>query len=90
MRWDWAAGEPAAIPQLLLVARGTAAANQALGLPVPTLRDPQLALARAWGIGGAPWACLVDGEGRVAAPVARGATAVWMLTARTGNGRPAA
>ena len=59
-------------PRLLLIAPG----GEEPGIPFPLLRDPERALARAFGASGTPMAVQLDAAGRPASGVARGADAV--------------
>jgi peroxiredoxin len=77
----WEAHPPPGAPQLLVVSTGTVEANQALELRSPIVLDQTFASGRAFGATGTPSAVLVDAQGRIASPVAVGATGVLTLAA---------
>ena len=52
---------------------------RALDLATPVLLDPDGATGRDFGVTGTPQAVLVGPDGRIAAPLARGADAVFRL-----------
>jgi len=62
-------------PRLLLIAAG----GEEPGLPFPLLRDPDRALARAFGATGTPMAVRLDADGRPASGLVAGAGAVLAL-----------
>ena len=74
-------------PELLVISTGSVESNRALQLRSTLLLDTNLIAGRALGMTGTPSALLLDAEGRVASPVARGTAAVLSLarsnTART-------
>jgi thiol-disulfide isomerase/thioredoxin len=76
---EWEANSPEDAPQLLVVSAGSEEANREMGLTAPVLLDQQFATGRAFGASGTPSAVLVDAEGKVAAEVAVGASAVLEL-----------
>jgi protein-disulfide isomerase len=75
-------------PRLLLVSAGDEAANRAMGLRSPVALDGGFAVGQALGAQGTPSAVLVDGDGRIASPVAAGGPAVLAL-ARAAVPQPA-
>ncbi len=75
----WEAARPPQAPKLLVVSTGTIEQNRALGLRAPVVLDHNLEVGLAFGASGTPMAVLVDAEGRIASPVAAGATAVLAL-----------
>lgn len=75
----WEAKPPKGSPKLLVVSRGTAEANRAMGLRSPVLLDEGIATMTAFGATGTPSAVLVDARGRIASELAVGAAAVLAL-----------
>jgi hypothetical protein len=75
----WGVKAPDDAPQLLVVSRGTPAANQAMGLRAPVVLETDFAVSHAFGVTGTPSAVLVDEQGRIASPLARGVPAVLAL-----------
>jgi peroxiredoxin len=76
---SWVAARPADAPALLVVTRGSAEDNRELDVDTPVLLDADGSIARAYAANGTPQAVLVGPDGRVAAPLARGADAVLKL-----------
>lgn len=75
----WERGAPATAPRLLVVSSGDADATRADGLSSQVALDPDMLVGAAFEANGTPMAVLVDGEGRVASPLAAGAAAVLAL-----------
>ena len=75
----WEANRPPGAPQLLVVSTGDAASNRATGIRSPILLDQGFATGRAFDVSGTPSAVLIDPEGRIASPVAVGASAIFAL-----------
>ena len=73
------AGHDAGAPRLLVVSRGTAEENRALGLAAPVLLDDEFAAGQAFGANGTPQAVLIGPDGTVASPLAAGAVNVLNL-----------
>ncbi len=71
--------QPDGAPSLLVISADDAASNRAMGLSAPILLDGSFAAGNAFGAAGTPSAVLIDGEGRVASPVAVGAPDVLAL-----------
>lgn len=69
-------------PRMIVVTAGPAGLNREAGLRAPTIPDDEGVLKRTFGVRGTPAAVLIDGNGRVASEVARGATGVRALVAR--------
>jgi thiol-disulfide isomerase/thioredoxin len=76
-RWEADSSETA--QKLLVVSGGAVEANRAMGLRAPVVLDQTFVAGRAFGASGTPSAVLVDEEGRVASPVAVGASQVRAL-----------
>lgn len=72
--------EGADTPRLLVVSSGDAAATRADGFAGPVALDPGRRAGTLFGATGTPMGLLLDGEGRVASPLAAGAEAVLALT----------
>ncbi len=68
--------------RLVVVSAGPAGLNREAGLSAPMILDDEGGLKRLFGVRGTPAAVLIDGNGRVAAEVARGATMVRALVAQ--------
>ena len=68
-------------PRLVLVSTGTVEANRQSGFRSPVLLDQSFAAGSALGVTGTPSALLVDGEGKIASGIARGAPAALELAA---------
>lgn len=79
----WAARPTEERARLLLVASGTAEENRAQQLPGTVLLDTGFTAAPRYGVTGTPSAIWVDGEGRIAAPVAVGVEAILELAAQS-------
>jgi thiol-disulfide isomerase/thioredoxin len=60
----------------VIVSRGPIALNQEAGFASPLILDDDEALANAFGVSGTPAALVLDAGGRVATPVARGASGI--------------
>ncbi len=75
---------PADAPGLLLISTGDPQQNREMGLRAPILLDDSFAAGSAFGASGTPSAVLVDGDGRIASPVAVGAAAVLELVGAGG------
>lgn len=67
------------LPQLLVISRGSVAANAAMGLQSPILLDQNFDVAQAFGADGTPAGVLIDAQGQVAAELAVGTPAVRAL-----------
>ena len=80
---DWEAHHPPNAPQLLIVATGEPETNRAMGLRSRIALDQTFAAGRAFGATGTPSAIRLDHAGRIATPVAVGATNVLALIAPT-------
>jgi hypothetical protein len=78
----WEASRPGTAPDLLLISRGTAAANEAMGVRSPVVLDQEFKTGRLYGASGTPTAVLVDSKARVASPLAVGAEEVLALCQR--------
>ena len=76
---SWVAESGQDAPALLVVTTGSAEANRELGLATPVLLDPDGSTARAFASTGTPQGVLVGPDGHIAAPLARGADAVFKL-----------
>ena len=86
----WEASRPVGSPRLVVVSAGSAAMTQAHGFRSPVVLDNGLGVGRRFGTRGTPAAIRIDAEGRVASPVAAGATAVLgLLQAGSANPAPA-
>ncbi len=59
--------------------RGPGALNQEAGFASPLVLDDDRSITELFGVGGTPAAVLIDAQGIVATPVARGATGVRSL-----------
>jgi len=77
----WEASEAAGKPELLVVSTGTSESNRAEGFTSRVVLDSGFATASKFGAGGTPSAVLVDGQARIASPVAAGPEAVMSLIA---------
>jgi methylamine dehydrogenase accessory protein MauD len=87
----WERKRPAHSPRLVVVSTGTVEANRAMGFASPVVLDADGAAMRAFGADGTPMAVLVDANGKVASPLARGAQEVMALAAtRDRRQRPSA
>jgi protein-disulfide isomerase len=75
----WETNPQPGAPQLLVVSRGTVAANQAQGLRSPVVLDQGFTVGRAFGATGTPMAVLVDGNRKIASEVVAGAQAILAL-----------
>jgi peroxiredoxin/uncharacterized membrane protein YphA (DoxX/SURF4 family) len=85
----WQDHPPAGAPGLVVVSTGSAADNQAMGLPAPVLLDDGgMSTGRLFGAAGTPMAVLVDADGNIASPLAAGGPAVLAL-AGADTARPA-
>lgn len=73
--------------RLIVATSGPAELNRDVGLHAPMIQADDKTLQRTFGVAGTPAAVLIDGEGRVASKVARGATAVQAIGERI-FGRP--
>jgi peroxiredoxin len=80
----WEANRPKGAPKLLVVSRGTAEENRAMGLRSTVVLDDNFQAGSAFGAGGTPMGVVVDANGNVASEVAAGADAVFGLV----GGRP--
>jgi peroxiredoxin len=60
----------------VIVSRGPIALNQAAGFASPLMLDDDETIARAFGVSGTPAALVLDASGRLATPVARGASGI--------------
>jgi thiol-disulfide isomerase/thioredoxin len=60
----------------VVVSRGPIALNQAAGFASPLVLDDDEAIAKSFGVSGTPAALVLDAGGRVATPVARGASGI--------------
>lgn len=69
-------GRDANAPAITLVTRGSEAANRGQGFGFRTLLDLDLSASTAFGSYGTPAAIMVDADGKVASPLARGIRAV--------------
>jgi peroxiredoxin len=69
-------------PRLLVVSRGPVALNQDAGLRSPVVLDDDRSLADLFGVAGTPAAVVIDAQGVVASPVARGASGIRALVAQ--------
>jgi peroxiredoxin len=74
--------------RLVVVSRGDARRNRALGLSAPVIVDDGDALTRAFGVRGTPSAVVIDASGVIAAPVAEGLGAMRVLAALAPQVRP--
>lgn len=81
----WEANRPKGTPKLVVISTGDVETNRAMGLRSPVLLDTSFAAGSAFGANGTPMAVLLDVRGRIAAPVAAGATGVFALA----GGEPA-
>jgi thiol-disulfide isomerase/thioredoxin len=63
---------PEGMPPVTLVARGSVEDNRAQGFGFRTLLDHDLSASEAFGVSGTPAAIIVDADGTVTSPVARG------------------
>jgi thiol-disulfide isomerase/thioredoxin len=77
----WAAAPPPGAPVLVMVSMSAHDHLEGLRLPLPVFTDPGAQVSAALGAHGTPTAVLLDPDGRVAAPVAAGARAVFDLAA---------
>ncbi len=77
---EWDAGPNG--PRMVVVTSGPAGLNREAGLRAPMILDDEGGLKRLFGVRGTPAAVLIDGNGRVASEVARGATMVRALVAQ--------
>ncbi len=75
----WEAHPPSGAPKLLVISTGTGEANRGMGLRSPVVLDEGFKAGNTFGASGTPMAVLLDAEGRVAAEVAAGASAVFQL-----------
>jgi thiol-disulfide isomerase/thioredoxin len=80
----WERRPPAGAPGLVVVSSGEAEATRAEGFRSTVVLDGEFEAGAAFGAHGTPMAVLLDADGRVAAPVATGAEAVFELA----GGRP--
>jgi peroxiredoxin len=78
---SWERKAPAGAPKLLVVSRGTSAANKAMGLRSPVVLDQDFAVGKALGAPGTPSAVLVDAQGKIASQIVVGAADVLELAA---------
>jgi thiol-disulfide isomerase/thioredoxin len=85
----WDANRRDGDPSLVVISRGTAEENQAMGLRSPVLLDQDWSATRAFGANGTPMAILVDEDGRVASELGGGAPAVLELAMGRGPAEPA-
>ncbi len=83
---DWEANRPVGSPRLVIVSTGSAAMTDAHGFRSPVVLDHGLGIGHRFGTRGTPAAIRIDADGRVASPVAAGATAVLGLL-RAGSDR---
>lgn len=60
----------------VIVSRGPGALNQAAGFASPLVLDDDETISKAFGVSGTPAALMLDASGRVATPVARGASGI--------------
>jgi peroxiredoxin len=87
----WESLPPHDAPRLLLISTGRAADHAALQLRSTVILDEQFTLGRSVGARGTPAAIVVDEDGKMASPVAAGATDVLALMGLEDRaGRPAA
>jgi len=75
----WERQPPHGSPRLLVVSAGPPEANRAMQLRSLVLLDNEGIAMRAFGASGTPMAVLVDGQGRIASPIATGAGEVMAL-----------
>jgi peroxiredoxin len=86
----WEASPPRGAPKLLVISTGAVETNRDLGLRSPLGLDEGFAAGRAFGAAGTPSAVVIDGDGRVASPVAVGADEVLeLLRANQASREPA-
>jgi thiol-disulfide isomerase/thioredoxin len=76
---EFEAAPPADAAGLVLISTDSPEDNRAMGLKAPILLDGSFAAGSAFGAAGTPSAVLIDGEGKVASPVAVGAPDVLRL-----------
>ena len=81
----WEERRPKDAPKLLLVTRGTAEENRALGLRSTMVLDQEFRMGRAFGANGTPMGVLIDAQGRMASEVVAGAEAVLALALARGD-----
>jgi len=85
----WEENPPEGAPKLLVVSTGEIEQNRLMELKSTVVLDQGFATGRAFGATGTPSAVLIDPDGKIASPIARGAPAVLALA--NGNMRsPAA
>ena len=75
--WERRRGDGA--PQLLVVSRGDAAANRAMGLRSRVVLDDEGSAMRAFGATGTPMGVLIDGGGKIASAIVAGGPQVMAL-----------
>lgn len=68
----WESTPPVGLPPLTLIARGTAEQNRSEQFGVRTLLDDDLSASNAFGAVATPSAIVIDGNGTVVSPMARG------------------
>jgi peroxiredoxin/uncharacterized membrane protein YphA (DoxX/SURF4 family) len=79
----WEASQLTSAPQLIIVSRGTVAANLAQGLHAQIVLDQEFKTARLFGADGTPSAITLDAHGTLSSPLAVGTEAVLALANRT-------
>lgn len=75
----WEAHPPKGAPKLLVVSTGSTETNRAMGLRSTVLLDEQMSVGSLFGAQGTPMAVLVDAQGKLASPLAAGASEVLTL-----------
>jgi thiol-disulfide isomerase/thioredoxin len=75
----WEEKPPEGAPKLLVVSKGESAQNRLMELKSTVVLDQGFATGRAFGATGTPSAVLLDADGKIASPIARGAPAVLAL-----------
>lgn len=75
----WETNPPQGAPRFLIISRGTAEANRAMGLRSPVLLDEDGNVSRLFGANGTPMAIVVDAQGKVASTLMQGASDVLAL-----------
>ena len=78
----WEQRAPAGAPRLLIVSSGDEASTRADGFASTVALDPEFNAGAIFGASATPMAILVDGQGRVASPLAAGAKEVFTLAGR--------
>ena len=75
----WEAARTAVSPRLVVVSTGSAEATRTHGFRSTVVLDPGVGVGHRFGARGTPAAIRIDADGRIASPVASGATAVLAL-----------